>query len=180
MCKKCKAESLFKDILLEIGENPEREGLVETPKRYIKFLKEFLSPQEFSFTCFDSEGYDEIVVQKEIPFFSLCEHHVAPFFGLGYIAYIPDKKIVGLSKLARTLEKFSKRLQNQERITKQVGEFLEENLSPKGVAVMLKARHMCIEMRGVEKGNVWTTTSFFSGVFKTNFDKKSEFYSLIK
>lgn len=151
--------------LISAYDNPDREGLKDTPRRYVKFLDEFFDAPEFNFTTFEGEGYDEMVVQSNIPFFSLCEHHMAPFFGTAAIAYIPGSKIVGLSKLARTLEFFSRRLQNQERITKQVAEFIQEKLDAKGVGVILKARHLCVEMRGVRKHDTWTTTSKLMGVF---------------
>ena len=167
-------------LLQYFGEDVTREGLQETPKRYVKFFKEFLNPPKWNCTTFDSEGYDEMIVQTDIPFHSLCEHHIAPFFGHGHIAYIPDKKIVGLSKLARTLETFSRRLQNQERITTQVAEFLQEELEPKGVAVVIKAKHMCMEMRGVKKHDTYTTTSKLIGYFKEDSKARAEFMSLIK
>jgi len=167
-------------LLEYFGEDTNREGLQDTPKRYINFFKEFLSPPKWNCTTFESEGYDEMIVQSNIPFQSLCEHHIAPFFGEGFIAYIPKKRIVGLSKLARTLETFSRRLQNQERITKQVAEFLEKELEPLGVAVVLKAKHMCMEMRGVKKHNTWTTTSTMKGVFKDDSKARNEFLNLIK
>ena len=167
-------------LLEYFGEDASREGLKETPKRYVKFFKQFLSPPEFNCTTFESEGYDEMIVQTNIPFHSLCEHHIAPFFGIGAIAYIPNKKIIGLSKLARTLDQFSRRLQNQERITIQVAEFLQNELDPQGVAVVLKAKHMCMEMRGVKKHDTWTTTSKMIGVFKDNEITRNEFLSLIK
>lgn len=173
-------ENHFKQILLHLGEDPDREGLKETPKRYIKFLEEFLSPPQYNFTTFDAEGYDEMIIESEIPFQSLCEHHCAPFWGIGTIAYIPNKKIVGLSKLARCLEAFSRRLQNQERITMQVADFIESQLEPKGVAVLLKARHTCMEMRGVRKSGVWTTTSCLRGCFKEDFNCRNEFLQLAK
>lgn len=173
-------ENNFKQILTHLGENPEREGLKETPKRYIKFLEEFLSPPEYTFTVFDSEGYDEMIIESEIPFQSLCEHHCSPFWGVGAIAYVPNKKIVGLSKLARCLESFSRRLQNQERITMQVADFINEHLEPKGVAVLLKARHTCMEMRGVRKGGVWTTTSCLKGCFREDLNCRNEFLQLVK
>lgn len=157
-----------------------REGLKETPKRYIKFLKEFLNVPSFKFTTFNSEGYDEMIVQTNIPFYSLCEHHLAPFYGVGHIAYIPDKKIVGLSKLARTLDLYSRNFQNQERITKQVAERLQNELSPKGVAVVLKAQHLCMSMRGVKKHDTYTTTSCLNGVFKNDLNCRNEFLQLIK
>jgi len=167
-------------IFQYLGEDPTREGLKETPKRYLKFMREFLSPPEFNFTVFDSEGMDEMIVQTNIPFHSLCEHHIAPFFGVGHIAYIPDGKIVGLSKLARTLETYSRRLQNQERITMQIADRLMEELQPKGVAVVLKAQHMCMSMRGVKKHDTYTTTSKMVGYFKEDEKARNEFLQLIK
>lgn len=166
-------------LLQYFGEDVQRDGLLDTPKRFVKFFKEFLNPPQWNCTTFDGEGYDEMIVQSNIPFYSLCEHHIAPFFGYGYIAYIPNKKIVGLSKLARTLETFSRRLQNQERITTQVAEFLQEELQPKGVAVLLRAKHMCMEMRGVKKHDTWTTTSKLIGVFKSNITTKQEFFDIV-
>ena len=174
------AEKNFKEILSSLGEDVDREGLKETPKRYIKFLKEFLSPPEYNFTTFDSEGYDEMIIESDISFQSLCEHHCAPSWGFGTIAYVPDKKIVGLSKLARCLESFSRRFQNQERITMQVADFINEKLNPKGVAVLLKARHSCMEMRGVRKNEVWTTTSCLKGCFKDDLNCRNEFLQLSK
>ena len=167
-------------VLQYFGEDVEREGLKETPKRYIKFLKEFLNPPEWNCTTFEGEGYDEMIIQTGIPFHSLCEHHIAPFFGYGTIAYIPNKRIVGLSKLARTLETFARQLQNQERITTQVAEFLMEKLEPRGVAVQLTAKHMCMEMRGVKKHNTWTTTTKLTGRFKEDNSVRMEFLNGIR
>lgn len=155
-----------------------REGLQETPKRYIKFLTEFLSPPEWNCTTFDAEGYDNMIVQTNIPFYSLCEHHLAPFFGHGHIAYIPNKRIVGLSKLARTLETFSRRFQNQERITNQVADFLMNELDPLGVAVVLEAEHLCMAMRGVKKPNTKTRTSKLTGIFEKQAETRAEFLAL--
>ena len=172
-------ERSVRNILNEF-DNTEREGLKDTPKRYIKFLREFLSPPEFNFTAFDAEGTDEMIVQSNIPFYSLCEHHIAPFFGVAHIAYIPNKKIVGLSKLARTLELYSRRLQNQERITSQIAERLMNELNPLGVGVVLKAQHLCMSMRGVKKHDTHTTTSKLLGFFKEDLNCRNEFLSLIK
>ena len=172
-------EDNFCRILQYLGEDPTREGLKETPKRYIKFMKEFLAPKEFNFTCFDAEGTDEMIVQTNIPFYSLCEHHIAPFFGVANIAYIPNDKIVGLSKLARTLDLYANRLQNQERITTQIAERLLKELNPLGVAVTLKAQHLCMNMRGVKKHNTWTTTSKMLGVFKEDDKARNEFFNII-
>lgn len=173
-------EDNVKRLLQYFGEDVTREGLLDTPKRFIKFFKEFLNPPEWNCTTFEGEGYDEMIVQTNIPFHSLCEHHIAPFFGYGHIAYIPNKRIVGLSKLARTLETFSRRLQNQERITTQVAEFLQDKLDPKGVAVVLTAKHMCMEMRGVKKHDTFTTTSKMIGKFKDELNPRNEFLNLIR
>jgi len=167
-------------LLQYFGEDTNREGLQETPKRFVKFFTEFLNPPKWECTTFESEGYDEMIVQTNIPFHSLCEHHIAPFFGTATIAYIPNKRIVGLSKLARTLETFARRLQNQERITIQVAEFLWDELQPKGVAVQLTAKHMCMEMRGVKKHNTHTTTTKLIGVFKDEASCRQEFLTAIK
>ena len=170
----------FEQILKGLGEDPTREGLNETPKRYIKFLKEFLTPKEFNFTCFDAEGTDEMIVQTNIHFYSLCEHHIAPFFGVANIAYIPKDKIVGLSKLARTVDLYANRFQNQERITTEVAERIEKELKPLGVAVTLKAQHLCMCMRGVKKHSTYTSTSKMLGVFKNDLNARNEFLNLIK
>ena len=173
-------ENNFVRILQYMGEDPNREGLKETPKRYIKFLKEFLNPKEFNFTTFDAEGTDEMIVQSNIPFYSLCEHHIAPFFGVGTIAYIPNGKIVGLSKLARTLDLYANRLQNQERITSEIAQRLQQELNPKGVAVSLKAQHLCMCMRGVKKYDTWTTTTKLLGLFKEDDKARNEFVTYLK
>lgn len=173
-------QKIIKDLLIAIGENPEREGLVDTPKRVLKFYKEFLSPPKYKFTVFDSEGYDQMIVQKNIAFFSLCEHHLAPFFGTASVAYIPNGKIVGLSKLARTVEWYARRLQNQERITNQVANKLQKELNPIGVAVTLEARHLCMEMRGVETHDTVTTTSQLLGAFKNEPEARAEYMEFIK
>jgi len=172
------AEENIKRLLQSLGENTEREGLQMTPKRYIKFLREFLSPADFNFTVFNAEKTDEMIVQSGIPFFSLCEHHLAPFFGTAAVAYIPNGKIAGLSKLARTVDRFSRRLQNQERIATNIADYIEEQLQPLGVAVLLRARHLCMEMRGVEKQGAESTTSCLRGVFKTDQKCREEFLHL--
>jgi len=177
--KKNSAEWHFQQILKLLGEDTNREGLIETPKRFIKFYKEFLNPPKYNFTTFNGEGYDDMIVQSNIPFYSLCEHHIAPFTGAATIAYIPNDKIVGLSKLARTLETFSRRLQNQERITRQVADYLQKELKPKGVAVIVKAKHLCMEMRGVRKHDTFTTTSCMLGIFFDNLNTRNELLNLI-
>lgn len=165
--------------IIQYFDDGNRPGMVDTPRRYVKFLKEFLSPPEFNLTTFDSEGVDEMILVKNIPFFSLCEHHLAPFFGTAAIGYIPNATtIAGLSKLPRVLEMFARRFQNQERITTQVAEYLNEKLSPRGVAVTITARHLCMEMRGVKKHDTWTTTSKLIGVFKDDPNARKEFIDL--
>lgn len=173
------AEWHFQKVLQCIGEDVSREGLRETPKRYLKFLKEFLQVKPFNFTVFDSEGMDEMILQTNIPFYSLCEHHVAPFFGVANVAYIPDKHIVGLSKLARCVDLYANRLQNQERITTQIAERLQNELNPRGVAVSLKAQHLCMCMRGVKKHDTWTVTNKLLGIFKEDDKARNEFLSSI-
>lgn len=175
-----KIEKHIAEILKLLGEDTSRNGLQETPKRYAKAMVEFLTPKEFNFTTFDAEGTDEMVIVKDIPFYSICEHHLFPFFGTACIAYIPNEKIVGLSKLPRTLDLYANGFQNQERITKQVAERLQKELNPKGVAVTLKAQHLCMCMRGVKKENSYTTTSKMLGIFKEEINCRNEYLNLIK
>ncbi len=174
------SEDVIAELLTHLDSKPGREGLRETPQRYKRFLDEFLNPAPFETTIFESEGYDEMVVQTQIPFYSICEHHLIPFFGQGAIAYIPDKSIVGLSKLARILDHVSRRLQNQERITVQVADFLAGAIAPKGVGVILRARHLCMEMRGINKPEVLTTTSCLRGSFKSDPRTRVEFIQLVE
>ena len=173
-------EVLVRVLLEHLGEDPTREGLIDTPKRWVKWMREFLSPQPFKMTSFSAEGCDEMVIVDNIPFYSFCEHHIAPIVGYGHIAYIPGDKIVGLSKLPRVLDFFSHRLQNQERITSQVADYIQEHMNPKGVAVSLTARHFCMEMRGVKKHDTWTTTTKLLGAFKENPEVKKEFLTRIQ
>lgn len=181
MLETMESQRIIQSLLTGLGEDITREGLKETPNRYLSFLKEFLSPKEsFKFTTFSNDGSDEIVIVKDIAYYSLCEHHLVPFFGTAAVAYIPNGRIVGLSKIPRTVDFFSRRLQNQERITKQVADFLQEKLNPVGVAVVLTGRHMCMEMRGVQKPGCVTTTSATLGAFRDEAVARQEFLSLIK
>lgn len=173
-------EENIKRVLQYIGEDPNRDGLKDTPKRYLKFLKEFLNPPQFNFTTFDAEGTDEMIIQRNIPFYSLCEHHIAPFFGTADVAYIPNGKIVGLSKLARCVDLYANKLQNQERITTQIAERLMQELNPKGVAVRLTAQHLCMSMRGCKKHNTETTTTKLLGLFMTEHMARNEFLQMVK
>lgn len=170
--------SLIAQVLGFVGENPSREGLIETPKRYLKFLREVTSYPEFNLTTFENEGGEDMIVQTDIPFYSLCEHHMVPFFGSACVAYLPKDRIVGLSKLARLVEKYSRRLQNQERITYQIAQELTETLDCGGVAVVMKARHLCMEMRGVRKAGATTTTSRMVGAFLDDPSAKLEVLKL--
>lgn len=174
------AEQAVGKVLLYLGEDVSREGLVETPKRYIAFLEEFTKPKPFNFTTFDAEGTDEMVILTGIPFYSLCEHHMAPFFGTADVAYIPTKRIVGISKLARVVDWYANKLQNQERITTQVAQRLMLELQPLGVAVVIRAQHLCMCMRGVKKHDTWTVTSKMTGVFKDDEACRKEFFDLCK
>jgi GTP cyclohydrolase I len=171
---------IIAELLKHLDEDPEREGLSKTPERYQRFVKEFFTEKPLRLTVFKNEGYDEMVIQTNIAFYSMCEHHLLPFFGYGAIAYVPDEHIIGLSKLARTLDHFSRRLQTQERLTTQVTEYLADRLKPQGIGVVLSARHLCMEMRGVEKPGTRTTTSCLKGSFKKNQLTRGEFLQIVQ
>ncbi len=146
--------------ILRKFDNPEREGLKDTPKRYIKALTELLTPIEPNITLFDSNGYNELIIEKDIKYYSLCEHHILPFFGTITIAYIPNDSIIGLSKLSRIVEYWSKRLNTQEYLTDNIADYLMEKLNPKGIAVIANGRHMCKEMRGIKKEGTMITMAY--------------------
>ena len=173
----------IKNLLKNLGENPEREGLVDTPRRVSEAYKKLFGGYEKEpkdlVTVFDGENYDEMIICKNIDFFSTCEHHMLPFYGQISIGYIPNKKIIGLSKLPRIVEIYSRRLQNQERLTMQVAEALKNLLDPKGVGVVAKAKHLCLMARGVEKQNTDMITSSCNGLFKSDPRTRSEFLKLI-
>ena len=169
----------IRSLLQALQQDITREGLVQTPRRVFGFYEQFLNPQPFTFTTFENEnGADEMIVQKGIPFYSLCEHHMLPFFGTAIVAYIPHKRIVGLSKLARCVQFHASGLQNQERITQQVNKTLMKELEPKGVGVIITARHMCMEMRGVKAPGAETVTSSLSGAFRDDPRTRNEFLQL--
>jgi len=176
--------SLVRKMIALIGEDPEREGLKKTPERYEKALKfltsgyhqnvdHLLNGATFS-VC-----YDEMVVVKDIEFFSLCEHHLLPFFGKAHIAYLPSKKVIGLSKVARLVNMFARRLQIQERMTSQIAKAVEEKIAPQGVGVIIEARHLCMQMRGVEKQHGQAITSAMLGAFRENKQTRDEFLALV-
>lgn len=170
----------LRKVLVALGENPDREGLRDTPRRMAAMLHDLCTPQPFNFTTFASEGMSEMIVQSNIPFNSLCEHHVLPFMGTAAVAYIPNGKIVGLSKLTRAVQYCARGLQNQERITEAIADLLEEKLRPEAVGVVLKARHLCMELRGVCAPNVYTTTSSMRGTLLTEPSSRAEFLSHVK
>ena len=175
------AEEAIKIILKWIGEDPNREGLKETPKRVIKAFKEYFggynqnAQKALSKTFGDVDGYDDMVIEKNITLESHCEHHMAPIIGVAHIAYIPNKKIVGLSKLARTVEVFSKRLQTQERLNMQIAKALMNGLEAKGVAVTIDAAHQCMTMRGIKKERATTLTNYFLGTFKDDLSLQNRY-----
>jgi len=176
---------LVRQMIAQLGEDPTREGLRRTPERFEKALRYLTSgyrqdPDKILNGAMFSVCYDEMVVVKDIEVYSLCEHHLLPFFGKCHVAYIPNKKVVGLSKIARLVNMYARRLQIQERLTSQIAETIEERLSPQGVGVIIEARHLCMVMRGVEKQNSTAMTSAMLGVFRENKQTRDEFLSLIK
>jgi len=177
-------EAAVRTILKELGEDPKREGLQKTPYRVAKAL-EFLTegyrkdPKEILQQALFSSSNDEMVLVRDIEFYSLCEHHMLPIIGRAHVAYIPDGKVVGLSKIPRVVNLFARRLQIQEQLTEQIADAISDTIKPKGVAVVVHARHMCMEMRGVEKINSTTITSALRGLFKKDIRTRNEFYDLI-
>lgn len=174
----------YKEILKLLGEDPEREGLLKTPERVAKAMA-FLTqgydgdPKEIILSAKFKEEYKQMVIVKDIELYSLCEHHILPFYGKAHVAYIPNGSIKGLSKIARVVETFARRLQVQERLTVQIRDCIQEALNPLGVAVVIEASHMCMQMRGVQKQNSSTTTSAFTGVFMNQMQTREEFMNLI-
>ena len=179
------AEEAFKTILAWMGEDPNREGLLETPKRVVKAYKEYFSgykedPNKILDKTFgDVDGYDDMVIQKNISVQSHCEHHMAPIIGKAHVAYIPNERVVGLSKLARVVEVFSKRLQTQERLTMQIAKTLMESLDAKGVAVTIDSTHQCMTMRGIKKEQASTVTNYYLGQFKDDLSYQNRYLRFI-
>ena len=180
-----KAQEAIRTVIEWIGENPEREGLKSTPRRVIKAFKEYFQgynqdPSEYlSKTFTEVDGYDDMVIEKNISIRSHCEHHMAPIVGVAHVAYIPSRKVVGLSKLARVVEVFSKRLQTQERLTMQIAKTIMEVLQPRGVAVTVDASHQCMTNRGVKKENTTTITNYFLGAFKDDLSFQNRYLRYI-
>ena len=179
------AEEAFKTILSWMGEDPNREGLLETPKRVVKAFKEYFKGykedpvQVLDKTFGDVDGYDDMVIQKNISIQSHCEHHMAPIIGKAHVAYIPNERVVGLSKLARVVEVFSKRLQTQERLTMQIANTLMQSLDAKGVAVTIDSTHQCMTMRGIKKEQATTVTNYYLGQFKEDLGYQNRYLRLI-
>ncbi|HOP44084.1 MAG TPA: GTP cyclohydrolase I FolE [Flavobacteriales bacterium] len=174
----------YEDILKAIGEDPEREGLKKTPERVAKALQYLthgydLDPAAILRSAMFTEDYSQMVLVKDIEVYSLCEHHMLPFIGKAYVAYVPDGRIVGLSKLPRVVDAFARRLQVQERLTNEIRDCIQETLEPLGVAVVIEAQHLCMQMRGVQKQNSVTTTSAFTGIFLKDNKTREEFIKLI-
>ncbi len=180
-----KISSHYQDILEKIGEDPTREGLLKTPERVAKSLQFLthgydLNPDEILKSALFKEEYSEMVIVKDIEIYSMCEHHMLPFFGKAHIAYIPNGTIVGLSKIPRVVDAYARRLQVQERLTIEIRDCIQRTLSPKGVAVVIECTHMCMAMRGVQKQNSSTTSSAFTGIFLSNDSTRKEFINLIQ
>ena len=178
-------QNAVREILIAVGENPDREGLLETPKRVANMYEEIFAgltedPKQH-IKLFNEQSNDEMVIVKDIPFYSMCEHHLLPFFGKAHIGYIPsDNKIIGLSKLARIVDNFAKKPQVQERLTSDIADFLNDNLQLKGVAVIMEAEHMCMTMRGARAAGSKTQTSALRGIMRTDAKTRAEVLSLLK
>jgi GTP cyclohydrolase I len=173
------AEGAVADLLRALGRDPTSEHLADTPARVARSFAELLSPREFRLTTFpNDEGYDEMVVARSIPVHSLCEHHLLPFHGVAHVGYLPGERILGLSKLARVVELFARDLQVQERLTKQVADWLQEHLAPKGVGVVIEAEHLCMALRGVRAPGAVTVTSALHGLLREDPGSRQEFFSL--
>ena len=173
------AERAVADLLAALGQDLDDEHLRDTPRRVAATFDELLSPRPFSVTTFpNDEGYDELVIARDIPFHSLCQHHLLPFTGVAHVAYLPGERILGLSKLARVVELFARRLQVQERLTKQIADWLEHHLHPKGVGVVVEAEHLCMTLRGVQATGSRTVTSSLHGLLRDDPGSRAEFLAL--
>jgi GTP cyclohydrolase IA len=175
------AEIALRALLVALGQDPDAERLLETPRRVARAYAELLTPLPFELTTFpNDEGYEELVVARDIPFQSLCEHHMLPFHGVAHVGYLPDQRIVGLSKLARVVDKFARGLQVQERLTKQVADWLQQNLCPRGVGVVIESQHQCMTLRGVRAHDSRTITSALHGHLRDDAAARLEFFALTR
>jgi len=178
-------QELYRELLVRIGEDPGRDGLMETPKRVEKSMAFLMRGYAMDVSsvlhgALFEVDYDEMVIVKDVEFFSMCEHHLLPFFGKVHVAYVPNGKVIGLSKIPRVVDVFARRLQVQERLTTEIADAISEAIAPQGVAVILEAQHLCMMMRGVEKQHSATVTSAMRGVFKTQMQTRNEFLSLVR
>jgi GTP cyclohydrolase I len=174
-----RAERAVADLLAALGQDADDEHLRDTPRRVAAAYAEMLTPRSFNLTTFENEeGYDELVLARDIPFHSLCQHHMLPFKGVAHVGYLPGERILGLSKLARVVELFARGLQVQERLTKQVADWLQEQLDPKGVGVVMEAEHLCMSLRGVQADGARTVTSALHGLLRADHRSRAEFFSL--
>ncbi|MFJ5488927.1 GTP cyclohydrolase I FolE [Hansschlegelia beijingensis] len=180
------AEAAVRTLIAWAGDNPNREGLMDTPKRVVKAYSELFggyaqdAAKDLERVFEDVQGYDDMVVLRDIPYFSHCEHHMVPFFGKAHVAYYPQNGVVGLSKIARVIDTYAKRLQTQEALTAQILAAIDEHLRPRGVAVMLEGEHMCMSMRGIQKQGVSTVTTQFTGVFRDEPAEQARFITLVR
>jgi GTP cyclohydrolase I len=175
------AEAAARDLLIALGTDMDDEGVADTPRRVAAAYAELLTPVQFTATTFpNDEGYDELVLARDIPFHSLCQHHLLPFTGVAHVAYLPGERIVGLSKLARVVEAYSRDLQVQERLTVQIADWIEATLAPRGVGVVLEAEHLCMTLRGVRKPGARTVTSALRGLLRNDSRTRQEFLSLVR
>jgi GTP cyclohydrolase I len=174
-----RAERAIADLLIALGQHPDDEHTADTPRRVAAAYAELLTPRSFSLTTFpNDEGYDELVLARDIPFHSLCQHHLLPITGVAHVGYLPGDRILGLSKLARVVELFARGLQVQERLTKQVADWLQEQLAPKGVGVVVEAEHLCMSLRGVQARESRTVTSALHGLLREDMRSRAEFFAL--
>jgi len=178
-------QELYRELLVRVGEDPTRDGLIDTPERMEKSMAFLTRGYAMNVKTVLHEAlfevdYDEMVIVKDVEFFSMCEHHLLPFFGKAHIAYVPQGKVIGLSKIPRVVDVFARRLQVQERLTTEIADAIQEAIDPQGVAVIMEAQHLCMMMRGVEKQHSETVTSAMRGVFKTQLQTRNEFLSLVR
>ncbi len=178
-------EDLYRELLLRLGEDPGRDGLIKTPERMTKSMAYLtrgytMDANEVLHDALFDVDYDEMVLVKDVEFFSMCEHHLLPFFGKAHVAYVPNGKVIGLSKIPRLVDMFARRLQVQERLTRQIADAISDAINPQGVAIIIEAQHLCMMMRGVEKQHSSTVTSAMLGVFKSQLPTRNEFLSLVR
>jgi len=178
---RARAQRAVTELLIALGRDPQTDGLAETPRRVVDAFAEQLSPNYFSPTSFpNTEGYDELVVVRDIPFHSMCEHHLLPFHGVAHVGYLPGERLIGLSKLARVVDYFSHDLQVQERLTRQIANWIEGELAPRGVGIVMEAEHTCMTLRGIQATGALTVTSTFTGKLRRSADDRAQFFGGVR